>query len=485
MEEMDVRAAHAHHLGAQHDLARPGLSGLRHVEELHRALATGDGRQHGRDPTRPWTFVGCAPPHGRPIVRVSDSEGIQRLRPSNERPLPKPARSSDDRSPLTRAFVCVSSVSAGGQRPAAHARHLKSYLSKGSLRCHERPASVAQAHRPEGDARAGASGADRAPGGAHAAEFLTATEAGEGVTGESPDDVLLPPASAGEVRLRRGGGGRRSGAPASMAGSRGIGLALLGGLADPEQAARGLRRSSRCFKPVTSTACRPGFDTRHTYPDDLQEAATSDEYLSLRHSRGGDRSRAGHPGAHPAVRRASSPTPISIPMRAVPFELLVFTYPVDRAGARRAAMRKLLRRRDARRYLIGQGLSLFGDTSLWLAAGIWVKDLTGSTSAAGLVFFAFGAGTLAAPLAGMLVDRVHRRPLLIWTNLATAGDRADAPAGAGPRGDLWLIYAVATASVPPTRSSGPARPRCCPACCRRTSFPTRTGRCRRCARCSA
>ena len=105
VEEMDVRAAHAHDLGAQHDLARPGLSGLRHVEELHRALATGDRRQHGRDPTRPWTFVGCTPPHRRPIVRVSDSEGIQRLRPSNERPLPKPARSSDDRSPLTRAFV--------------------------------------------------------------------------------------------------------------------------------------------------------------------------------------------------------------------------------------------------------------------------------------------------------------------------------------------------------------------------------------------
>ena len=53
VEEMDVRAAYAHDLGAQHDLARPGLTGLRHVDELHRALAPGDRRQHGRDPTRP------------------------------------------------------------------------------------------------------------------------------------------------------------------------------------------------------------------------------------------------------------------------------------------------------------------------------------------------------------------------------------------------------------------------------------------------
>src|SRR6476659_9355275 len=105
VKDVDVRAAHAHDLRAQQYLARPRLPGGRHVDQLHRVLATGQRRQHGRDPIRLWTFVGCNQRRRGPIVRVSDSEGIPRLRPSYERPLPKTARSSDDRSPLTRAFV--------------------------------------------------------------------------------------------------------------------------------------------------------------------------------------------------------------------------------------------------------------------------------------------------------------------------------------------------------------------------------------------
>ena len=48
-------------------------------------------------------------------------------------------------------------------------------------------------------------------------------------------------------------------------------------------------------------------------------------------------------------------------------------------------MRALLAHRDARLFLAGQSLSLLGDTALWLALGLWVKELTGSSSAAGLV----------------------------------------------------------------------------------------------------
>ena len=44
-------------------------------------------------------------------------------------------------------------------------------------------------------------------------------------------------------------------------------------------------------------------------------------------------------------------------------------------------MRRLLALRDARLFLAGQSLSLLGDTALWLALGLWVKDLTGSSSA--------------------------------------------------------------------------------------------------------
>lgn len=102
-------------------------------------------------------------------------------------------------------------------------------------------------------------------------------------------------------------------------------------------------------------------------------------------------------------------------------------------------MRRLLAHRDARIYLAGQILSVLGDSALWLAMGIWVKQRTGSNSAAGLVFFAFICGTCLAPLTGLLVDRVRRRPLLITVNLAT-GALVCLLLASGPR--LWLVYLV-------------------------------------------
>jgi MFS family permease len=76
--------------------------------------------------------------------------------------------------------------------------------------------------------------------------------------------------------------------------------------------------------------------------------------------------------------------------------------------------------RDARIFLAGQSVSLLGDTSLWLALAMWAKDLTGSSSAAGIAIFCVVAPQLLSPLAGLLVDRVRRRPLLIAVNLASA-----------------------------------------------------------------
>ncbi|WP_051324046.1 MFS transporter [Candidatus Solirubrobacter pratensis] len=102
-------------------------------------------------------------------------------------------------------------------------------------------------------------------------------------------------------------------------------------------------------------------------------------------------------------------------------------------------MRRLLAIRDARIYLAGQSLSLLGDTALWLALGIWAKDLTGSNSAAGLAIFCVMAPQLLSPLAGLLVDRVRRRPLLLVVNLVTAGVVLLLLA-AGER--VWVIYGV-------------------------------------------
>jgi MFS family permease len=104
-------------------------------------------------------------------------------------------------------------------------------------------------------------------------------------------------------------------------------------------------------------------------------------------------------------------------------------------------MRKLLAHRDARIYLTGQMFSLFGDSSLWLAMGIWVKTLTGSNAQAGLVFFFFTAPSLLAPAFGLLADRVRRRPLLLAANVCTAGAVLALLAVRGP-GQVWLIDAV-------------------------------------------
>ncbi|MFI5066202.1 MAG: MFS transporter [Streptosporangiales bacterium] len=104
-------------------------------------------------------------------------------------------------------------------------------------------------------------------------------------------------------------------------------------------------------------------------------------------------------------------------------------------------MRRLLAHRDARIYLAGQFLSTLGDSALWLAMGIWVKLLTGSSSAAGLVFFAFICGTCLGPLTGVITDRVRRRPLLITANLAT-GALVCLLLLVGGRSGVWLVYVV-------------------------------------------
>ncbi len=95
-----------------------------------------------------------------------------------------------------------------------------------------------------------------------------------------------------------------------------------------------------------------------------------------------------------------------------------------------------------RRLLAGNSVSSFGDSALYLSLGIWAKDLTGSNAAAGAIFVAQGLPCLAAPLAGQLVDRVRRRPLLIVAN-AAAGAAVLALVLVHSRADLWVMYAVA------------------------------------------
>ena len=73
-------------------------------------------------------------------------------------------------------------------------------------------------------------------------------------------------------------------------------------------------------------------------------------------------------------------------------------------------MRRVLADRTTRRYLAGTTISVIGDNALWLTLSIWVKVLTGSTSAAGLSIFMLTLGSLLSPFTGRW-----------WTGSAGAG----------------------------------------------------------------
>lgn len=104
-------------------------------------------------------------------------------------------------------------------------------------------------------------------------------------------------------------------------------------------------------------------------------------------------------------------------------------------------MRTLLPGRDVRLLIGAQTISAFGDSAFFLASAVWVQRLTGSVSLAGLTFFFLVAPSVLAPLAGLAVDRLPRRALLVVGNLATAALLMllllvrDAS-------DLWLIWTV-------------------------------------------
>jgi MFS family permease len=104
-------------------------------------------------------------------------------------------------------------------------------------------------------------------------------------------------------------------------------------------------------------------------------------------------------------------------------------------------MRALLARKDVRLLFAGQTFSMIGDWMMFIVLGIWAKTLTGSSSAAGLVFFVLALSGLIAPLGGLVVDRLPKRPLMIATHVVLAGVMCLLLLVDG-RGDLWLLYAV-------------------------------------------
>ena len=76
-----------------------------------------------------------------------------------------------------------------------------------------------------------------------------------------------------------------------------------------------------------------------------------------------------------------------------------------------------------------------------LVAGVWVKELTGSSSRAGLVSACVYAGTMGAPVAGLIADRLRRKRLLLWLNLLSAATML-ALLLVSSRAEVWIVFVV-------------------------------------------
>jgi MFS family permease len=98
--------------------------------------------------------------------------------------------------------------------------------------------------------------------------------------------------------------------------------------------------------------------------------------------------------------------------------------------------------RERRLYLGGTLLASFGDKVLFVASAIWVRDLSGSNSLAGLTFMILLLpGLVVGPFAGSIADRFSRRIVLIVANLASTASLVPLlfiHSGAG----VPIIYAV-------------------------------------------
>ncbi len=104
--------------------------------------------------------------------------------------------------------------------------------------------------------------------------------------------------------------------------------------------------------------------------------------------------------------------------------------------------KRVLADRNMRVLLIGQSMNMLGNTAMLVVLGIWVKTLTGSSAAAGLIFLLLGATAFLAPVTGLLVDRFPRRRMLIVNDTATAAAMALLLL-VHHRSEVWIIYLVA------------------------------------------
>jgi MFS family permease len=69
------------------------------------------------------------------------------------------------------------------------------------------------------------------------------------------------------------------------------------------------------------------------------------------------------------------------------------------------------------RLFAGLTTSMLGDSIMLLVLSIWVKTLTGSSAMAGFTFFFMCIPAIFAPFVGVWLDRIRRKPMLVWGNV--------------------------------------------------------------------
>ncbi|GLI28271.1 MFS transporter [Agromyces rhizosphaerae] len=117
------------------------------------------------------------------------------------------------------------------------------------------------------------------------------------------------------------------------------------------------------------------------------------------------------------------------------------TAPETQATDARRRMPAAWQRRPFRRLAGAWVFSNIGDSALFLMMAVWVNDLTGSGSAAAIVFVMFGLAALSAPFLGEVADRFSRRKLLALANAAMV-PLLLVLLFVQEASDVWIIYVV-------------------------------------------
>ncbi|MFJ1924719.1 MFS transporter [Streptomyces sp. NPDC088131] len=104
-----------------------------------------------------------------------------------------------------------------------------------------------------------------------------------------------------------------------------------------------------------------------------------------------------------------------------------------------SAAGRVLGDRTAGLFLAAVVVSGFGSSAMSLAAGVWVKSLTGSDSLAALALFTVWLPVLFGPVLGAVADRLPRKPLLVWSNLVMAL-LLTTLAAVDSAGRLWILF---------------------------------------------